>query len=294
MDYSIIIPTHNRQRKLTRILTYLDQFPVSVIIIDSSNKISDFKRFKNVEYYHDQNLTFSQKVIHGCNVAKTNFVALCADDDFVIPEKIQQLLITCDESIVGIIGPVITFQETFDGKFKRQSNFSDDKIFTNKNAGEFFGNFSQVLWGVYKTTVICNAFAKLDTLKFENDNFIEIFLSYFLMSNGGLCRQNNFFNVREISNGDHWGKRHVSLRQECQSSSAVFISDYSKITSAFPNSNFTEAFDQYLNKPSKQPKSLFQKILTRFNKSKLLKIQKANNFYKAKELINIAKILRKE
>lgn len=294
MDYSIIIPTHNRQRKLTRILAYLDKFPVSVIIIDSSDKISDFKRFENVEYYHDQNLTFSQKVIHGCNVAKTNFIALCADDDFVIPEKIQQLLSTCDQSMAGIIGPVITFHENFDGDFKRQSNFSDDKIFTNNNAGEFFGNFSQVLWGVYKTTVICNAFVKLDTFKLENDNFIEIFLSYYLMSNGGLYRQNNFFNVREISNSDHWGKRHGSLRQAYKSSTEAFISDCSKITSAFPNSNFTEAFEQYLNKPSPQPKSLFQKIYNRFNKSKLLKIHKANNLHKSKELINIAKILRIE
>ena len=108
--YTVLIPTHNRQLKLVRLLNYLNRFQCKVVIADSSENPVDTKSFGNVVHIKDTNLDFKDKVVEGCKRVETAFVVLAADDDFPILDKLNSILIdTCEFSLM--IGRVGMFNE---------------------------------------------------------------------------------------------------------------------------------------------------------------------------------------
>ena len=80
---SIVIPTHNRPEYIARAIDYWANFDVDLFIADSSSQYSKPEKFNGI-YYHTPNLNFSEKLYFVLKEIKTPYVALCADDDFIL------------------------------------------------------------------------------------------------------------------------------------------------------------------------------------------------------------------
>ena len=96
---SLIIPTHNRHRYLTRILDYYKNIEINVFIADSSllkysiknleNNSTSKNKFK-INYYHYPSYAYFNKLADIIQKVKTKYVVICADDDFLLPSAIQK------------------------------------------------------------------------------------------------------------------------------------------------------------------------------------------------------------
>jgi len=97
---TIIIPTYNRYKKLSRIIKYFDSvnFSPKIVILDSSidkeqaGKIEILK-CKHIQYYEfSDNICFFDKISKGIQEIKTPYAVLCADDDFISPFSIYKCI----------------------------------------------------------------------------------------------------------------------------------------------------------------------------------------------------------
>jgi len=102
----LIIPTHNRNLFLKRVLHYYDNHAsgLTVTIIDSSKEPVSSKNHRILEslsgkncynYIHSSHFTsedilLHEKVRHGLNRSVADYVAVCADDDFLVPSALEK------------------------------------------------------------------------------------------------------------------------------------------------------------------------------------------------------------
>lgn len=263
MDITIVIPTHNRHEKLHRNLRYLDNKGIDIIVVDSSENIFESAKFTSVRYIHNSDYKFSDKIVHACELAKTNYICLCADDDFVLVEKLERLLAGLPNSGTAVIGSTVVFDEDFSGEFRYQRKINQSEFFDKGNSEDFFADYSQVLWGVYSTSVLWKAFSDIKALHFRNDNFIELYLSHYLIESGGIYRSKDFFSIREISPADHWGKRHKNLRQAYFENAEQTLIDLAGIFVISGSSAFGQNFAAYLGNGYRRTPVLMKSLVRR-------------------------------
>ena len=105
--YTIIITTYNRYEYLIRLLKFYNEYnnQFNILILDSSSdKIDDelslLIKKKNIKHIKYPPSTFVfNKISDGSKFIKTPFVAICADDDFVIPSAIDKCIDFLDKNI---------------------------------------------------------------------------------------------------------------------------------------------------------------------------------------------------
>ncbi|MFC2004694.1 TIGR00180 family glycosyltransferase, partial [Chloroflexota bacterium] len=100
---SLIIPTYNRPHYLHRILNYYDKYCDSekyeIIIADSSSSENKRQNKNTVKYFPNLNILHSKhpsdihqysKILSSLDQIKSEYCVICADDDFVTPNGIEQ------------------------------------------------------------------------------------------------------------------------------------------------------------------------------------------------------------
>lgn len=111
-NVTILIPTYNRSNYLKRILEYYKDISFPIVIADSSlSPIEIDDRFKNVIYYHYPEMSMIEKISFTLNLIKTEYVLLCADDDFIVPESIIKAQIFLDKNLdyASVQGTYVSF-----------------------------------------------------------------------------------------------------------------------------------------------------------------------------------------
>ncbi|MHA1353625.1 MAG: TIGR00180 family glycosyltransferase [Candidatus Heimdallarchaeota archaeon] len=100
-DFSLLIPTYNREKYLSRILSYYakHEYKCKIVIADSSfeeNKILNQKVIESFAQLNIQYLSFHpeinpyQKLIDAINSISTKYCVMCADDDFITPKSVTK------------------------------------------------------------------------------------------------------------------------------------------------------------------------------------------------------------
>jgi glycosyltransferase domain-containing protein len=177
-NFTLIIPTHNRYRYLKRSIDYFKDLDAKVIYCDSSEDVYSDYLASNMEYIHLPGKQFSEKILIALEKIKTDFVALCADDDFIVIESLYKAcnILEKQNSFKTVLGKNVSFHENFDGTFYITDNILPEDIdFSSyKNASVFFSNYQQILWGLYDKQVISKSFELINKAKYDNDNFIEL------------------------------------------------------------------------------------------------------------------------
>lgn len=212
---TLIIPTHNRQNYLPRSISYYSSINFDVIYCDSTVEAYDFDTPLNISYLHLPNYSFSQKILHVLEKVNTSFVALCADDDFVLSSALSlgYEIISKNNNVTTVIGNIVQFHEKFDNYFFTNTIYDSINFNStpNKNVEKFLCDYRQILWGIYKKDILINSFKILNEVKFNNDNFFELVISVLSAYNGEIKFLNNILSARELSTQEHWATRHQSL-----------------------------------------------------------------------------------
>lgn len=216
--FTLIIPTHNRHNYLIRSMAYFKDLDAEVIYCDSSPEkfhYYDFRLHSNIKYLHLPGKKFAEKILVALAEIKTDFVAMCPDDDFILIDSLYDgfNFLTENNSFKTIVGKYIYFNEAFDGKFfQNDQKFPDDINFDpNKNEEVFFRNYYMILWAMYHKNILKKAFQIIEKAKYHNDNFIELTVGACACFEGGIKFPKKIWGIREVSSKEHWGNRHAPI-----------------------------------------------------------------------------------
>lgn len=100
-QFTLVLLTHKRPSFLRRSLQYYKDFQGRILVLDSSLQPAEdiAGRFPNVDYHHLPQfdyMGFQAKITHGLGLVQTPYMALVADDDFVLPDAIVESLAFLD------------------------------------------------------------------------------------------------------------------------------------------------------------------------------------------------------
>jgi len=123
-ELTIIIPTYNRPLELEKSIEYWRDLPVTVHILDGSEKpwfpLGPIENASTIFYHHipaekyqSPMESFFQRIIYGSKLSTTKFSAFGCDDDFyVISGLIQSLkILESDNAVDTVAGRVLTYQK---------------------------------------------------------------------------------------------------------------------------------------------------------------------------------------
>jgi glycosyltransferase domain-containing protein len=84
LPVTLVIPTHNRHDYLKRAIDYYKEFPSAVFIADSSPTAFNLRLpGPDFNYFHLPGCSLTKKLSIVFNELQTDFVVMCADDDFI-------------------------------------------------------------------------------------------------------------------------------------------------------------------------------------------------------------------
>lgn len=231
-EYSIIVPTHNRHEKLSRLLRFLQDKKVDTIVVDSSSELFKASQPDHISYFHTPDKSFFEKVQFACEQTSSQYTFLLPDDDFPVIENIANAVASQNGKINALVGEVADFFEEFDGQFYfgKQNTFVG--FVNSENVQSFFGNYSQVLWSLYDREFLSTVMSELQDIGFANENFIEMFLVARMSSSVGFRKHKGLFLVRELTESEHWGTKHQSLHRSYEHSPTDFLLDFFRYSRA--------------------------------------------------------------
>lgn len=94
---TLVVMTHNRQAFLQRTLQYYQDYPCSILVLDSSTESAAAMaaQYPGVEYLHLPQFSYmglQAKLTYGVNLVRTPYMAFAADDDFLLFDGMNQSL----------------------------------------------------------------------------------------------------------------------------------------------------------------------------------------------------------
>lgn len=211
-DLIIIIPTHNRQHYLRRVIKYYSEFPCKVYICDSSKEKADIESSGNIIYRWVPQSNFYGKVLDVLNETSADFYALSPDDDFLKQETLMECYEKLNQNNQYAVanGLQYLFKKDFDNKLyynPTTNGFRHAKEIKNDQDGirYFWNHYQNILWSLFRRQGILNAFTILERSGFGNGNFVELLLSIESLKIGTVLISDNPFNFMEINPHEHWG-----------------------------------------------------------------------------------------
>ena len=293
LDCTLIIPSHNRHSYLERIFEYYKDANFNVVCCDSSLNKYEKHLPKNVTYYHFPGLNFKQKMYQTIKEVKTSYIACCADDDFILKDSMSKGvdLLDKDRSSIALVGKYIGFNKKFNDKFNcmyDNNKFYKFKLNNHKlNVKSYMNNYFIILWGLYRRDDLLHGYRLVNKCNFKNDNFIEFILGTFFSYSGQIEMSDFIWGVREVTEDEHWGSRHVSLCLDTNISNDV-ESVKNVLDENFKDYIFQIAWNAYVDfcKKSYSKKCILSKIM---NKLYFYLCKKNINRNSLKELANLLK-----
>ena len=123
-ELTIVIPTYNRPLELERAIEYWRDLPVTVHILDGSEKpwfpVGVLPSLHNFYYYHmpqisreDPQVNGMRRLTFGATLSKTKFSAVCCDDDFYTGSGLlKSLKILASQNVLdAVTGRVLTYEK---------------------------------------------------------------------------------------------------------------------------------------------------------------------------------------
>lgn len=288
-DLTVLIPTFNRPQYLKRLLRYCSEMKVDyqIIIADSSSEENKKTNQKSVSLFPDLKILYLnsypeqvfifKKCADALNQVNAKYCIFCADDDFFIPEGINQSVDFLEENPDFTVAHGYTLSFWIDEKrrkvywIKYNSDFSIIQNDPKQRLSEHLSHYNQAtFYDVHRTDFMKMIFE--ETLKYIDDNrFGELLPSMLDLIYGKMKHLNVFYGARQIShnsdgrtcttmhdfirNGSY--NRKAALFKECL---ALHLSKNVKTEPAEINKIIEDAMDLYLGNNYKH--RLMDKIKT--------------------------------
>ncbi|MDP2420244.1 TIGR00180 family glycosyltransferase [Sediminibacterium sp.] len=215
INLTLIVPTHNRHTYLRRSMEYFKNLNACIIYCDSTEQEFIGELSSNIKYLHLKGLNFSDKILVALDLANTDYVALCADDDFIVIESLYKgvSFLSSNQDFKVVVGKYVSFNPIFDNCYYPlyQELPSDINMGLEKNIDKFFSNYYQILWALYDKVLLTESFKIIKEGKFYNDNYIELVIGACSCKRGGIKFINDIWGVRESNSSEHWGDKHFPI-----------------------------------------------------------------------------------
>ena len=212
-NVSIIIPTYNRPYYLKRVLDYMSNYkrikPL-IIVLDSSEEsamnenMRTIKLYESIRYKHfSPDVLPLQKLIMGLEEVTTDYVAFCADDDFLTEEGISESVreLDKDKRLYSVKGKNLYFIGSIDNLIEYDwfsGLKSTDCIERLEDITKGF--FPSLIYQVFRTDTFKQMYSFMGShthLYPENDTFGE-YLNYFIVvATGRIGKLNVDLNIRD-------------------------------------------------------------------------------------------------
>ncbi len=202
---TLILILHNRHTNLDRLLEFYNNFESAIYIADSSFEEHVFlKELKgNVRYEYTPGVSYTQKVELALANIFTPYVAMCADDDFIIPSGLYQ----CAEFLENNIGYVSAqgmilryYKNTIQSKLRFDMLYEGDHSMVADTPEERINNlfmpYKALLYAVHRTSVLKMAFENAG-VAFKNLYLNEYLTSIFPLIKGKSKDLPLLYQVRE-------------------------------------------------------------------------------------------------
>ena len=198
-ELTIVIVTCNRPLELERAIEYWRDLPVTVHIIDGSERnwfpIGDLLGVPKITYHHfppfvDEGWfeNYARRMQFASSISVTKFSALCADDDFFTVSGLVKfcLLMNCDQNVDAVVGICSEFKLSGDNSEVRwhlryadwragaHSRSDDVPLRVLDESGAFYLYYAVMRTEPWKKT-ISSSFQTL----YDHDHFFEFLMKKF-------------------------------------------------------------------------------------------------------------------
>jgi len=222
-DFSLLIPTYNREKYLQRILSYYakHKYKCKIVIADSSfeeNKILNRKVIDSFAQLNIEYLSFQpevnpyRKLLDGINSVTTKYCVMCADDDFIAHNSVMKSITFLDENpdftaVGGYYNVFLTTEQRNKEKtfFWRKYLYSYEKIEQNmtlispepKNRLSIhFANYFPTIYYIHRTNLLQMIYKEV--LQYTSDvRFGEIMISMLTLIHGKIETLDILYGSRE-------------------------------------------------------------------------------------------------
>lgn len=202
----VIIPSYRRPQALRRAINYWSHSSLPVLIVDGSPVHTNIKCAENIKYEHHPNVSMQVRVLEAAKKFTTDFLILCADDDFFgfSALKVATEFLTNSPNFSAVQGWGITFSydgRTFswkvpDYEFEDYEVIDDDPI---QRVHSLFHPYRQVLWSVYRRETLVEGWQTVE--KVSNLFLHEINQNVIAAIGGNVRTLPIFLNARDRTPG---------------------------------------------------------------------------------------------
>lgn len=211
---TLVIPTFNRYEKLFRLLQYYDSFgfPFPIKILDSSTnkkkqqELISLLQNENIEYKEfDCGIRVVEKICMGVSSVQTPFSAICADDDFLVPNGIVQSIKFLEKNSEYSVaqGIYVSFFDNLDKikglEWRKTYNIrSIEQKLPSERFYNFLSDYSMtVFYGVYRTEHL-NFIWETASRETNDDRFGELLPAMLTATAGKIKALNVLYSARQI------------------------------------------------------------------------------------------------
>lgn len=216
--FAIVVPTHDRHGYFDRLFAYYRGWECRVILVDSTAEPFAGDVPDNFTYLHASGKRFAEKVVHAARLCDEPYVALCADDDVLLPEGLESCVTELEIGSCGVCGGTMgKFHPEEYGKTFFASSVRPLRRHYPNGTGEprFLGDYSlQILWSVYERELLVEIFTLIVEIRLKNDNYMEIIVGILGQYRRGITLTATPFILREISSSLSWGHGVVPIHAE--------------------------------------------------------------------------------
>ena len=259
--FTIIIPTHNRHDYLRRNLCYLNTFEnfFDIVVLDSSNEefiyLNEFEC--RIKYRHSPGLNFYGKFFDIKKFIETEYVLICADDDFVILESVLEIIKYLDKnreygSGQGVSQSFFLNKNNKLSKFNTYNNMVEDYINDDSSSNRILHFMKNYIYpthySVIRTTIFIKIFDKLssqDNIFLYYSQLYEFLLPLYLIIESKHFVHNIFYYAREIifNSSGHLiiTVDEVITNKKYKNDYNIFLSSVSEYLSRIENINLNDA-----------------------------------------------------
>ncbi|WP_114792366.1 TIGR00180 family glycosyltransferase [Niabella yanshanensis] len=169
MDVTLVIILHNRHQNIRRLVEYYRHIEASVILADSSTQKHPSDAIPaSWRHIYTPGINYTQKIEIILQVVKTEYVILCADDDFIIPQALEACIsfLNSNPGYASVQGKSICYKKKEVVK-KKEVDFYPlypPKAYSYENQsgldriGALLANYKSFLYAVHRTTTLKDAY----------------------------------------------------------------------------------------------------------------------------------------
>jgi glycosyltransferase domain-containing protein len=165
---SLLIPTHNRHLYLKRSLAYYREAGFRIYIVDSTAQAFDLQEQQHVTYYHMPGVSLTGKIAAALEVIQTPYIVMCADDDFLLPERVLDCIgfLETRPNYASVAGNSICYKKNsiasgkvdFAAMYTSRLSYEVTDEAPLDRIRTFFNPYRGAFYAVHRTAVLRKAF----------------------------------------------------------------------------------------------------------------------------------------